>query len=100
MMASALDRSLASIPKPPNRLGNIVLQTSDGTQFRVFKGILSDNSEIFKDMFSIGQAIETEEYVEGCPVIHLADDPDDLMYALKAMHNWRYIRLPFKISQF
>lgn len=64
--------------------GTIVLE-ADLTQFRVYKGILSANSVIFRDMFALSQAHGDEE-VEGCAVVQLQDGPDDLRVVLQALH--------------
>ncbi|KZP32777.1 hypothetical protein FIBSPDRAFT_721844, partial [Athelia psychrophila] len=63
--------------------GNIVLET-ERVQFKVYKGILAANSAIFRDMFANAQAQEGE-LVEGCPVVHFMDKPQDLEYVLEAL---------------
>lgn len=57
-------------------------------QFKVFKGILAVNSPIFRDMFSIAQ-VQEGEYTDGCPVVHLSDNAQDLAHILKALHDSR-----------
>ncbi|KZP26072.1 hypothetical protein FIBSPDRAFT_682180, partial [Athelia psychrophila] len=73
--------------KPWFEDGNIVLET-EGVQFKVYMGILADNSAIFRDLFTIAQAQEGE-LVDGCPVIHLGDKPQDLAHVLEALHHSR-----------
>ncbi|KZP16978.1 hypothetical protein FIBSPDRAFT_1047099 [Athelia psychrophila] len=67
--------------------GNIILETEQ-TQFKVFRGILAANSAIFCDMFAAAEP-DSQGLVEGCPVVHLGDKPDDLRYVLEALHNLR-----------
>ncbi|KZP26088.1 hypothetical protein FIBSPDRAFT_733103, partial [Athelia psychrophila] len=57
-------------------------------QFKVYKGILAANSAIFRDMFANAQAQEGE-LVDGCPVVHLADKPQDLEHVLEALYDSR-----------
>jgi hypothetical protein len=65
--------------------GTVVLQAED-TVFRVYRGILSANSPVFNDMFTIPQPLEVPE-IEGCAVIQLYDSPTDLRHFLKAIHH-------------
>ncbi|TCD65195.1 hypothetical protein EIP91_002980 [Steccherinum ochraceum] len=57
--------------------GNIILFAEDGTGFRVYKGVLSRYSEVFRDMFSIPQPADAELW-DGCPVVHLSDSSKSL----------------------
>ena len=65
--------------------GNIVLET-EGVQFKVYKGILAVNSEIFKDLFAFGQG-DAAQVVDGCHVVQLSDKADDLCIVLHALHD-------------
>lgn len=71
--------------------GSVVLQ-AELKQFRVHRSILSMNSVIFKDMFSLAQPSVEGEMVDGCPVIHLSDSATDLRYVLEAFYNGRYVK--------
>ena len=51
--------------------GNVVL-VAEGTAFRVLRSILSNSSDVFRDMFTVPQPANTEKFSE-CPVVHLAD---------------------------
>jgi hypothetical protein len=64
--------------------GNIILETEQ-TQFRVYRGILSRYSVVFKDMFDLSGP-DVEGDVEGCPVVHLSDNTKELQHALNALH--------------
>lgn len=68
--------------------GTIVLQVS-ATQFRVYRGILSANSPVFRDMFAVPQPQEDGELVEGCSVVHLQDSVNDWKCVLNALHERR-----------
>ncbi|KIO16158.1 hypothetical protein M407DRAFT_34204 [Tulasnella calospora MUT 4182] len=58
--------------------GNICLR-SRGVVFRVFKSLLAEESEVFRNMFAIGVDEEDgQSTYDGVPLIDLDDDPDDL----------------------
>lgn len=58
--------------------GNICLR-SRGVVFRVFKSLLAEESEVFRDMFAIAVDEESgQSTYDGVPLIDLDDDPDDL----------------------
>lgn len=63
---------------------------AESTQFRVYRGILTANSPLFADLFSVPQPLENTNLVEGCTVIILQDSVQDLTYFLKALHDSRY----------
>ncbi|KAJ3558150.1 hypothetical protein NM688_g1093 [Phlebia brevispora] len=65
--------------------GNVVLQAGD-TMFRVYRGILCNASEVFRDMFSIPQPPEGET-VDGVPLVRLYDSPFELADLLDVLLN-------------
>ncbi|KIJ29133.1 hypothetical protein M422DRAFT_269563 [Sphaerobolus stellatus SS14] len=67
----------------------------NNTLFRVYIGILSAQSEIFWDMFSLTlhQPPEIEKY-DDCPLVWLTDDPEELTHFLKALVFPDYIPDP------
>jgi hypothetical protein len=73
--------------------GNIILQ-AEFEQFKVYSGILSAKSEIFRDMFSIPQPVEGDGVVEGCHVVHLSDTAEEVRYVLDALYNGRSVVTP------
>ncbi|TCD68724.1 hypothetical protein EIP91_010008 [Steccherinum ochraceum] len=81
--------------------GNVVLVT-ENTAFRVYQGILSKNSDVFRDMFTIPQPADAEK-MEGCPVVHLTDTKADfgrLLTILFDVGNWYPTprrKLPFEL---
>ena len=62
--------------------GTMVLLASN-TLFRVYPGLLSKHSEVFKGMTSLSdcQPPNTEIY-DGCPVVRLTDAAEDLAFFL------------------
>lgn len=70
--------------------GNVILQV-EMFQFKVYSGMLSAKSEVFRDMFSIPQPAGGDDMVDGCHIVHLSDDPEDVRYVLEALYNGRYI---------
>lgn len=68
--------------------GNIIL-VCESIGFRVYKGILSSQSEVFRDMFSIGNPSEDDTF-NGCAIVHLSDSAHDFLYFLKTFHDRDY----------
>ncbi|KAJ7081128.1 hypothetical protein B0H15DRAFT_803736 [Mycena belliarum] len=68
--------------------GTVVLQ-ADSTLFRVYRGVLSAQSPIFRDAFTIPQPSEEEAY-EGCPVVTLHDSAEDLTLFLLGLLDAGY----------
>ena len=68
--------------------GTIILVEGD-TAFKVYRGLLSDHSAVFEDMFSFPQP-ETSPSAPSftsppCPVVHLQDSPAHLKHVLLAL---------------
>ncbi|OJT09464.1 hypothetical protein TRAPUB_14067 [Trametes pubescens] len=69
--------------------GNIILVAGD-VEFRVYKGILSEHSPVFRDMFSLPQppvvasSPSSSDDDSTCPVVHLSDSSEDLRHVLRA----------------
>ncbi|KAJ6519076.1 hypothetical protein C8R45DRAFT_950166 [Mycena sanguinolenta] len=64
--------------------GNVVLQAGN-IQFRVHWSILALHSSVFRDMQGLPQPPD-QPTVDGCPMVELSDDPDDVEYFLKALY--------------
>lgn len=77
--------------------GNIVIVVED-KGFRVHKGILSQHSVVFKDMFAaetplgsgmLGCAGSVHDEVDGIPAVQLqGDSPTDFSNFLKLVYDW------------
>ncbi|KAJ7270145.1 hypothetical protein B0H12DRAFT_1009028 [Mycena haematopus] len=63
--------------------GTVVLQ-AQGTQFRVYWGVLAQQSSFFRGMQDLPQPLD-QPSVDGCPVIELHDDVADVEFLLKAL---------------
>ncbi|KAJ7612069.1 hypothetical protein FB45DRAFT_843338 [Roridomyces roridus] len=72
--------------------GSIIVQAGN-SQFRVHRSILAACSPVFKDMLSFPQPADAE-LVEGCPVVHLPDAPEEVTVFLKAIFLPDYF-MPF-----
>ena len=66
--------------------GTLILQTGS-CLYRVYKGLLGVRCPVFLSTISIPQTGEPER-MEGCPVIHVHDAPDDVTYFLRAIHHF------------
>ncbi|KAI1795360.1 hypothetical protein LXA43DRAFT_1178816 [Ganoderma leucocontextum] len=60
--------------------GTVIL-VAQGLEFRVYKGLLTDHSPIFKSMFSAPPSPDMME--SDCPVSHLTDSSEDLRHILR-----------------
>jgi hypothetical protein len=65
--------------------GTVILR-SHPVVFRVYQGLLSLQSQVFRDMFSMPQPIGTEK-MDGVPVVDLLDNPEDLKNFLRALND-------------
>jgi hypothetical protein len=81
-----------STQNPPRRVpelwfddGTLVLQAGSCI-YRVYKGLLTMQSPVFLEIISIPQ-MDKVELMEGCPVIHVHDPPEDVTNFLKAIHD-------------
>ena len=66
--------------------GNIILQ-AENTQFRVHRSLLSNQSVVFSDMFSMPQPMALDPLVDGCPVVFLSDKADDLELVMAIFYD-------------
>lgn len=75
--------------------GNVVLLTDTDVMvpvaFKVHRGALARQSEVFQDMFGI-PLLATEDpcldlRLEGCPVVHVTDHPALLGDLLRAIYD-------------
>ena len=71
--------------KPWLEDGNVVL-VAQRTAFRVLRSILSECSEIFRDMFAVPQPPDGET-LEGCPVVQLSDAKQDVEFVLSVLFS-------------
>ncbi|KAK7036304.1 hypothetical protein R3P38DRAFT_3184090 [Favolaschia claudopus] len=67
--------------------GNLVLAT-DTALFRVYGGLLAQESPIFRDMLELAQPTNAEK-MDDCPVVRLPDDGEDLEHFLKAIFDYK-----------
>ncbi|KAI1795305.1 hypothetical protein LXA43DRAFT_37560 [Ganoderma leucocontextum] len=63
--------------------GSIVL-IAGHTAFRVYRALLAAQSTIFTNMLS-SSTPDAEEMVEGCPVVHISDSPEDVAHFLRVL---------------
>ncbi|KAJ3558802.1 hypothetical protein NM688_g713 [Phlebia brevispora] len=65
--------------------GNVIVQAGD-TIFRVYRGLLCQYSDVFKDLFKLPQPADAET-MDGLPLVQLSDSPVELAHLLDALHN-------------
>ena len=70
------------------RDGNIVI-IAGSAAFKVHRGQLERQSEVFSDIFSIPQPKE-QDLIDGCSYVELQDCPSDVFYFLSALYDGLY----------
>ena len=74
--------------------GNVVLQ-AENTVFKLYRGILSRESTVFADMFSLPQPDARlpgfEDTYDGCQLVRMHDDEDDLEHFLRALFEFESV---------
>lgn len=68
-------------------LGGDIVLVCEHTVFRIWRGILAVNSEVFQDMFALGvgnQPLNYEKY-DGVPLVRLYDTPRDMEVLLRLL---------------
>jgi hypothetical protein len=72
--------------------GNIIISASNASgdliYFRVHKSILSKQSIVFRDMFSLPSVSDVETY-DGVPLVHVHDDAKELKQFLQGIYDPR-----------
>ncbi|KAF7315159.1 BTB domain-containing protein [Mycena indigotica] len=66
--------------------GSIVLQAGN-TQFRVHFGLLAAHSTVFSDMYEMPQPEAQATMVDGCPLVEVQDDPEDVKNLLLVLYT-------------
>ena len=64
--------------------GSIVLVARRTTGFRVYRALLAAQSTVFSDMLT-SSSPSADEMIEGCPVVHLSDTPEDVAHFLRVL---------------
>lgn len=75
--------------------GNIILSVEDDDgyvlkAFKVHRGVLARQSEVFDDMFGIPQpttTLDPMDQIDGFPAIRMHDRPNELSYLIKALYD-------------
>lgn len=71
--------------------GNIVL-VAGSAAFKVHRGQLERQSEVFRDLFSLPQPEDQNQtLVDGCPAIDLYDCPSDIYHLLVALYDGLHV---------
>lgn len=77
--------------------GNIVIAAVETSEtktvthaFRVHQSLLSKHSTVFRDMFTLPQSLDVEQY-EGVPVVKLPDRYRDVKGLLRMFYDPGYV---------
>ena len=68
--------------------GNVVLQ-AENILFKVYRGVLSQQSPFFNDLFTLPQESDESEKYEGCPLVLMHDTANDARVFLKAIFDFQ-----------
>ncbi|KAL6301487.1 hypothetical protein BKA93DRAFT_709757, partial [Sparassis latifolia] len=63
--------------------GSIVLIVLSRRTFPVYQRVLSQNSVVFRDLFTLAQPIGN--MIDGWPIVHLSDSEEDVPVLLSSM---------------
>ena len=66
--------------------GNVILVASR-IGYRLHGGILARHSPVFQDMLSFPQPEYSAEKADGCPVVQLTEDAEDLEIVLRILYD-------------
>ena len=69
--------------------GNLILRAEDSL-FRIYSGILSARSSVFRDMFAFPPPAEGNAKMDECPIVEVYDSAEDMTYFLQAILDSRY----------
>jgi hypothetical protein len=90
----AVDRSDVEPVRSPDVWyddGTLVIR-AENTLFRVSRGILASQSDVFKDMVSVPQPPSTDaETFEGCAVVYVHDTAEDMERFLRTILDIRCV---------
>lgn len=65
--------------------GNVIL-VAQGRAFKVYQGLLSRDSEVFRGLFVVPQP-SSAEAVDGCPIVYLTDSSEQLRHLLRVVFD-------------
>ncbi|KAF8184217.1 hypothetical protein BJ912DRAFT_975411 [Pholiota molesta] len=75
--------------------GSLVIQASS-IRYRIHRTIICQHSAIFRDMMAMPQpndeSLDNENTFDGCPVVKLEDNSDELSMLLEALYNLDYVQ--------
>ena len=86
------------VPQPDEEfwaLDGTVILVAGKTKFRVYRGILTEHSTVFSEMFALPQpeSAASEVSSPGCPVVELQDSEEDIRCLLRLLIPRRQNRL-------
>ena len=75
------------------RLGDVILITDQRIAFKVHSDLLARKSKVFNDLINHDlPRPQEEETMDGCPIVHLTDDPQDFNLFLSLVYDgWEYV---------
>ncbi|KAG8961410.1 hypothetical protein FRC00_012308 [Tulasnella sp. 408] len=87
-MAETAPTTKFIVPPPfdSESVGDCILRTPDGTEFRVVKAILYLGSTIFRDMFDMPPPAKAEEDEANKPIIPVEEDPETMQALLQMLY--------------
>lgn len=77
---------VVSPPFDSESVGDCILRTSDGAEFKVVKAILYLGSTIFRDMFDMPPVTHADESEASLPVVPVEEDPETIQVLLQMLY--------------
>ncbi|KAG9031798.1 hypothetical protein FS837_002887 [Tulasnella sp. UAMH 9824] len=77
---------IVSPPFDSESLGDCILRTPDGAEFKVVKAILYLGSTIFRDMFDIPPVINADDGETSLPIVPVEEDPETIQVLLQMLY--------------
>lgn len=77
--------------------GNLILLSDDDIYFRIHRGVLARQSEVFQAMLEFPQPSDTDsqsgiEMMDGCQVVRMYDKAVELSNLLEAIYDGVYVQ--------
>lgn len=95
--------SIVDIQRSPEfwfETGNFVLVASRKMAYRVHGDVLGRISKVFRDLLNTDGVPhpDSEDTMDGCPVVHITDSPEDFSIFLTLLYDGFRYAFPFRAT--
>lgn len=83
------------------KTGNFVLIANNKVAYRIHGDVLGRKSNVFNDLLDLDKVPrpESEDTMDGCPVVHITDSPEDFNTFLGIVYDGFECVLRFRVTQ-